>query len=105
MIGVARGNMEHGPRALGHRSLLAVNIAPCIERDGWGLYWPWLQAKSPLCVIKVPSAGMKERMNSLKVCFPSTNLVCYMLRNCERLVLTSESLSRPGSGGGQLPQL
>lgn len=37
IVGVARGRAEHGPRALGHRSLLAV-----------------------------PSDGMKERLNALK---------------------------------------
>ena len=37
VIGVVRGRAEHGPRALGHRSLLAA-----------------------------PSLGMKERMNALK---------------------------------------
>jgi predicted NodU family carbamoyl transferase len=37
VIGVVRGRSEHGPRALGHRSLLSY-----------------------------PSAGMKERMNALK---------------------------------------
>ena len=38
VIGVVRGRSEHGPRALGHRSLLSA-----------------------------PSKGMKERMNALKV--------------------------------------
>ena len=47
VIGVVRGRAEHGPRALGHRSLLSA-----------------------------PSKGMKERMNALKVGEGGRGLIC-----------------------------